>query len=123
MKGNRTVKLITLLLITVFMLQLLPADLLNAERSNEHGRIYNVTLSSNGIHNEAVLLPGRLNLEPHQRIQARYFQLSPSNAFTGQIPVNLSYFQSLNADCRQTIRKTIPRHFDGNKYKKGPFVS
>lgn len=117
MKKNKVIKLISFVIITLIVFQLIPITSNCDNGFQSHTQSSKALLSSVSIHADALLI-GRES----QKLSIKNVRFKNALAYFHQIliediaVINFS-FQEMPFDYRRIIRQSIPHYFYGSKYK------
>lgn len=121
MGKDRTIKIVLLLIIVLFVFQLIPSNLNYDEDSQSHTQSTEVFIKSGSI-NTDILLIGKLNQkEAFQKLLIKSPSTVVNRTFVVDVFSNYSFFKEDPFDHRKVIRQSIPHYFNGTKYKSQTF--
>lgn len=121
MKNNRTLKIISFLIMLFLVFQLMPSNITQVEGYKNHTQNNKVFLSSTSINSDVLCIGRQSNKTSFHNLQIKIPLSMVHQAYYFDVLMDHSYFQEEPFDYRRVIRQCIPHYFNGSKYKSESF--
>lgn len=122
MGKKKLIKIISFLIITFWVFQLIPITLTHVEGFQSNIQNSKVFLSSVSFNSDVLYIGRESQKTSIQKVQIKNASICIPQLLIEDISViNLSY-QEMQYDHRKDIRESIPHYFNGGKYKGNHFA-
>lgn len=121
MKKNKTIKIISFLIVIFFIFQLIPTNVTQVEGFKTHTQNSKVILASTSINSDILCIGRQSNKASFHNLQIKIPLSMVHQAYYFDVSLVQSFSKEEPFDHRTVIRQCIPHYFNGSKYKREYF--